>query len=369
MSNRVAIVTVYKNANYGSKLQSFALQRTVASLGYYPENLAVFPGNNKKRSRIRRMLRNPLSSIDFMRKYIHRNKIRARSSLFDSYLAQFINESNCSTREVENLIRNGSDPYYKYICGSDQIWAPNQFCSDFFLGFVSNKDSKIAYAPSIGLPRIPSELQDSYRQLISNIKFVSIREEDGARLVYELTKKEIEVVLDPTLLLSGIEWRMHSLEPDLDHPYILCYFLGYDREYRKWVEELGRRTGFQLVVLPFNTKDYTWGDHRIFKAGPREFLGLIDKANYVCTDSYHGVLLSLNLEKEFFPFLRFRHNDPLNQNSRVLNFLSRIDLAERIVDPHKSVDYGQIDWERVRRTIRDERRKSIAFLQRALNTQ
>ena len=38
---RIGIVTVYRNINFGSNLQTFALQQILLRLGYKPENLNV----------------------------------------------------------------------------------------------------------------------------------------------------------------------------------------------------------------------------------------------------------------------------------------------------------------------------------------
>lgn len=45
-----------------------------------------------------------------------------------------------------------------FVCGSDQIWAPNVFNDVYMLSFVDDEKEKVSYAASIGLPYIPNEL-------------------------------------------------------------------------------------------------------------------------------------------------------------------------------------------------------------------
>lgn len=360
---KIGIITIYGNINYGSKLQSYALQRTLEKLGYYGENIIInISGQKNQRKKLWSVIRKP--TIIF--KFISRTKYHKRAKLFDDYLKNNINVSEFTVKDIQTANQHGIQHYYKYICGSDQIWAPNQFNENYFLSFVSDIGNKIAYAPSIGLPKIPKELIVKYKELIGRIDFVSIREEDGANIIKRITGKEVPVVVDPTLLLAKDDWRKHSISPKVKSPYILCYFLGSNKNHRRWVEKLSKKTGYEIFVLPFATYDFYWGDKRIFEAGPREFLGLVDGAEIICTDSFHGMLFSINLNKEFYSFLRFKEGDKLNQNSRVLNFLEKLNLKNRIVDLNVNNDYEPIKWSQVNSQIEAERAKSLEFLKQSL---
>jgi hypothetical protein len=365
---KVGIVTVYKNINYGSKLQNYALQYKLGYFEYNSETISITSKNSVKiESKLIRLIKNPTIVWDYVLKnHLKKSALIKRKKLFDEYLTDYIKESNYNTEDIRILIEKNQSPYDLYICGSDQIWAPNQFNEDFFLAFVNNRNKKIAYAPSIGLPAIPDSLINKYKELIDDIQFLSIREKDGAYLIKEITGREAQVVLDPTLLLSKNEWRRHAIPTTIKDPYVLCYFLGTNKIHRSWVENLSKKTGYKIIVLPFVTRDFYWGDKSIFEAGPREFLGLVDGAKIICTDSYHGMLFSINFNKEFFSFLRFKDGDKLNQNSRVLNFLEKFNLKNRIVDLNVNNDYEQINWSQVNSQIEAERTKSLEFLKQSL---
>lgn len=361
---KIGVVTVYKNTNYGSKLQSFALQQVLGSLGFLAENID-FQVNKAKHNGIIELYRKIIKPSNII-KFLYRSKRYKRDIIFNEFLNEYINESAFSIPQIEKMIEEGQEPYFKYICGSDQIWAPNQFNEYLFLSFVDDRFKKIAYAPSIGLPTIPSDLINNYRNLINGIEYVSLREKDGAELVSKITKREVPVVVDPTLLLTGDKWREYAVTSKEKSPYILCYFLGSNKEHRYWVERLSKKTGYKIIVLPFATRDFSWGDKRIFEAGPKEFLGLVDGAKVVCTDSYHGMLFSLNMNKEFYSFLRFKKGEKLNQNSRVLNLLTKLELKSRIVDTNEKNIFGEINWQDVNCKIDKERAISLEFLEKSL---
>lgn len=360
---KIGIITTFQNVNYGSKLQSYAMQKKLKDMGIRGENIIwLKQASNSVFSKILRLLKKP-SSIAKIRV---RKGYRKRQQNFQKYLEENINVSIYTVDEIQELEDENKSPYSYYICGSDQIWAPNLFNEYLFLSFVADKSKKISYAPSIGLPNIPAELIEEYRKLINGIGELSIRETDGAVLIKDITGRDATVVLDPTLLLNKDEWLEHAVLTKIKFPYILCYFLGSNVKHRLWVDKLSKRTGYNTVVLPFATRDFNWGYSRIFEASPREFLGLIEGAEIVCTDSYHGMLFSINFNKEFYSFLRFKDIEKLNQNSRILNFMEKVNIKNRIVDLNDQDIYENINWPLVNSKIALERMNSLKFLERAL---
>src|SRR5690554_3457138 len=213
---KVGIVTIYRNINYGSKLQSFALQYSLKKIGVdVVENLLVHKDVQPTIKKINtifkyynlllQVFKNPYLLYDKLFKKEISRKIRDRKSKFNQYLIENISESKYSPSEIENRLNNDIQDYDYFICGSDQIWAPNQFDEAYFLGFVKDKSIKVSYATSIGLPLIPDNLISSYKKLISNIGHLSIREKDGSDIVKKITGIDVPVVLDPTLLLTRDE--------------------------------------------------------------------------------------------------------------------------------------------------------------------
>lgn len=376
---KIGIVTVYRNINYGSKLQSFALQSVLKKIGANKaENLIVCnqDKNNKKNKTIvnQKYLKKLLSLLLNPSKLFERlinNKLYRRIIKFNKYLKENINESIFSTDDIQERIKLGIHDYDFFICGSDQIWAPNQFNEAYFLGFVDNKNIKISYATSIGLPNIPENLIYKYKTLISDISHVSLREKDGAELVKNLIGEDFPVVLDPTLLLTKTEWLNHSNDYFIEDKYILCLLLGENPDHRKWINEYSLKYNVKIVTLPMKQIDYKFGNKQLFDVDPKEFISLINKATIVFTDSYHGMLFSVNFNKDFYCFMRFEDDSLINQNSRIINFLSDLNLNNRIIrcgiNYSENISISNIDWDNINRIINNKREFSIQYLKNALN--
>jgi len=358
--NKVGIITNYANTNYGSILQSYALQQALKSLGIRCENIQW--SVNKKPSLLYRTARAGYRIIaDSL------SAPRRRVERFKQFRQKYIQESKKSYSSIEELAVTNTI-YDAFICGSDQIWAPNQFHERYYLGFAGDDKLKIAYAPSIGLPKIPETLAPRMADLIKRIDHLSIREEEGARIVKSLTGRNAEVVLDPTLLLNKNEWLKVAADMPQRKKYILCYFLGENNRHRKAAESWSKKTGLPLVVLPFRDIDFKWGNIRIADAGPDIFLSLVDGAQWILTDSYHGMIFSIIMNKPFSVFMRFTEDHPLCQNSRIKHLLNRLGLMNRIVTGDTiDVNYDDMpDYKMINEIISKERTTSICYLKNAL---
>jgi hypothetical protein len=278
-------------------------------------------------------------------------------------------EENPHLFESTEELKSSNNMYDTFVCGSDQIWAPNLFHEWYYLSFVDGNGRKVAYAPSIGLPAIPEHLQSRMAHLVSSIQFLSIREKQGAEVIKQITGIDVPVVLDPTLLLNYTEWSSIAVEPEIRGDYILCYFLGENAEHRRRINEYARRTGFKTVVLPFVPNDHQWGDINIVSAGPRQFLGLVKNARIICTDSFHGTLFSVNYNKTFYTFMRFKKGDRLNQNSRIESILEIFGLQQRLVSENSlSIEeLPEIDYNPINQVLKTQRTRSLDYLASSLN--
>lgn len=358
---KVGIITNYCNQNYGSILQSYALQHTLRRMGIQGENIQW--DTNAARpllSRTARLLYRSLACLFSAR--------RRRMARFHSFRKQYIQESKVSYASVNELVPL-NDVYDAFLCGSDQIWAPNQFHERYYLNFVHIHKRKVAYAPSIGLPRIPETLKSKMTNLVRRIDHLSVREQAGANIVQQLTGREASVVLDPTMLLERDEWLKVAAGRAPKGEYILCYFLGENVQHRQAAEFWRKKTGLRLVVLPFRNIDYMWGDMQIADAGPDLFLSLINGARWILSDSFHGIVFSIIMNKPFSAFMRFTEDHPLCQNSRIEHLLNRFDLTTRVVTKESmgAYDPSLIDYGPINKEVSKERSRSIQYLKNALS--
>lgn len=369
---RIALITWFSYHNYGSALQVSALHEVLGRLPYHVDVVDYQP-KGKYTGR-----QDQGKSLGLFVDYARKGMVKltdavyspaGRERLFDSFLVERLSFTDpCPTlAELEGL----NDQYDIFVCGSDQIWAPNVFDPHYFLDFAGDDRLKVAYAPSVGLPRVDDrDVARQMARLCGRIDALSTREESGSRIVSGLTEREVATVLDPTLLLGRDDWAKVAGESGLhvDGRYLLAYMLGHDEAQWRRVYALGRRLGLPVRVIPVFGRDLRREGCIKEPVGPREFVWLLANASYVCTDSFHGVAFSVNLGREFCAFERFRSTSKINQNSRVYNLLDKVGLRDRLAtgDAADEALVEPIDWDGANERLTAEREASISWLRSAL---
>ena len=150
-------------------------------------------------------------------------------------------------------------PYDTYIAGSDQVWNINaqDFDDAYFLPFVK-KGKKIAYAVSLGAtnPNYSKE-REKYSKYVGDFTGISVREKNAQKWIRELANKDVNICVDPTLLLSTDEWEtitgereikgnIHDKDTNDDRASFLLSQLGLSDRYIRKSEVLK----MDLMTLP-----------------------------------------------------------------------------------------------------------------------
>ena len=96
--------------------------------------------------------------------------------------------------------------------------------------------------------------------------------------------------------------------------------------------------------------------------GPGEFLDLIDNAQCVFTNSFHGTALSIILNRKFY--VQFSSDT----NSRLTNIINTFDLSQCVVPMDADVaDLPQIDYEKVNAKILEKKTECTAYLKEVIS--
>lgn len=369
-NKKVGIMTWHTYNNYGSVLQAYATQKIIANnTNFTPELIQYMPKQKKvsllKRLKIKNILFKIFNSGSKLKEniYVHGEKFNDFRNKYFKY------STNCKDATELFLLNN---EYEKFVCGSDQIWAPTVFDENYFLSFVDNNSKKISYAPSIGMNSIENkEIRENMASLIKTFDSLSIREESGKEIIKSICGKNASVVLDPTLLLSKEEWKKNfqldktNIEKD---SYILCYFLGENNNYYKIVEKIAKKYNKKIVLIPGKYKDYANKKYDIVDASPDEFLRLIYNSYLVITDSFHGTIFSINFNVPFVSLRRFKDNNK-SQNSRIYNILKKVNLEDRLYN--NNLDYflekTRVDFNKSNIILQKERKESLKYLMDSLN--
>ncbi len=363
-NKKIAIMTWHSYDNYGSVLQVYALRKKIRDFGYKKVDVINYLPHTRKVKLKKRITFKNLKRKLFSKKQNIQKLTEQRASKYTYFRKKFLAYTEKCNDETDLFLLN--DQYDKFICGSDQIWAPTVFDKNYFLDFVSNDSKKIAYAPSIGLSSIDNKyVRENMGKLINKFECLSIREEQGKKIIKNITDKNAEVVLDPTLLLEKDEWNQEfNLKGDKGK-YILYYCLGNNKNNYKTAKKIAEKLRKELKVIPTDILDYK--KEKIENCGPEEFLKLIYNAYMVITDSFHGTIFSINFNVPFIAFKRFKDNK-FSQNSRIYNILKKVNLENRIYNNNMKyfLENPSVDFSNSNKIIEAERKKSIDFLQKSI---
>ena len=369
---KIGIITIIDYTNYGNRLQNYAVQEVLKSLECNVETLIYERkkeniNNIKLVDLIKKIRKITIKKIieSLVARIIKRSLIKPLESKIDKF-KQFTQKHILETRfvilddfEVEEV-----NQFDYFIVGSDQVWNPifRKGSSIDFLTFAQ-KNKRIAYAPSFGVSSIPSEYVKIYSDWISEIEYLSVREEAGAKIIKQLTGRDAIVLVDPTLMLTRKKW-LSIATAALNKPkqkYLLTYFMGeVSKDRRKKIKSVAIKNNLKIVNL-CSIKDKSRYD-----ADPGEFIDYINSASIFFTDSFHGTVFSILLEK---PFVIFdREEKTPSMNSRIDTLLAKFKLESRKAD-NINLNSGifEVDYSQVPFILEAERKKTIAYLKNALD--
>ena len=342
---RIGLFTFY-TGNFGAALQAFATQRFIReTLKRDCTIVRTRPGTPGETPLTRLILRGELfhGTLGKLRRRLRRKPPvpqyfkegqAKRAEAFRRFKQNHLILDDNPNRLYTEYYKNPPD-YDVYLSGSDQVWNPLAFsrCNPiYYLDFAPEGKPRVSYASSFAVSEIPARYRREAARLLKRFDAVSVRETEGADIVESLTGTRPPVVVDPTFLLTGGQWRALTDRPAPDEPYVLFYRLGKLNYYNTFKEHILRTTGLKPVVIPIRPEDDPGGEAD-YTIDPLDLAGLIARAALVVTDSFHGAALSINLGTPFYALLR---DDPAkkgNMNSRVLSLLARLNLTGRLITP------------------------------------
>lgn len=316
---RIGVMTFLHNENYGSTLQAWALQRTLRDMGHAAEHIDYRPSKAEKVRNLLLSGNSPKLVLEGLRKRgvkVSRPGAREKAASFDAFYREQMKLS-APCRDHAALKRQAAQ-YDLLLCGSDQIWSPVWLNPVYFLDFARKGQPKVAYAPSLGVSRLDNARKARRMAgLVKGFSAVSLREAEGAALMARITGDGPAVMPDPVLLVARETWQALAEKPRADKPYLLCYFIGEDPSYWTRAKALAEEKGLDIRVLPVTEASYHAGFALADGASPRQWLGWIDGAAYMCTDSFHGAAFATLLHRPLSIFRRYRDDDPESKNSRI----------------------------------------------------
>lgn len=351
---KIGILTFHCAHNFGAVLQCYALQETLKTMGHEVYIIDYRPDYLIKPYKIfslhRLKSKNPLKCIFKMMvelSSIQARKIRKRG--FD----QFIN----SRFQLFPISRLSEDSHFDlFIFGSDQIWNPkfNHYKLDpIFLGCSSvfSDTPKIAYAASMGMKELPNkQIEKEFSNALQSFRSISVRERSFQDYIEKVSGLKSKTVIDPTLLLTSLQYDRLIGKKMIQEDYILVYQIAGSVSLTQNISVLQKSLRKKVIdISPFSRKG--------LKYSPYDFLNLIKYADLILTTSFHGTVFSCIFQKDFYTF---SINKDIDNRSK--NLLESLSLEERMIKDISEINSKHIDYEIINKSIKMLQSEAIKWL-------
>lgn len=362
------IITMHCPLNYGAILQTYALQTYLESLGlnvrvidYRPKYVVcdqhlMYVGSEKYKNNFisrwaYRFLKAP-SKIARIRKFgrFAKNELHL-TPVYETY------------EEISEAHLNADF----FFCGSDQIWnivSGSHKDPSYFLDFVPAGKKRISYAASGNLP-VSDEVRNITFPMINKIDCISMREDSTIATIQPFINKPIVHVCDPVFLLKDDDWRElykkhSSFKPT--EKYVLVYPMGNGEENTM---DHAFKCAKQMNLPLYRISASIRKDGRVdkqFNVTPYDFLVLIDNAECIVTNSFHGTSFSVILQKQFWTCVAE------GSNQRIASILSKAGLLKRMIDKNRIIDYSEkCNFDQAAQKLKEHISRSKTFIQSSIN--
>ena len=368
---RIGLLTFSYSSNPGSVLQAYALQQTLSEKLSCDVHIINYQKQQAGKPIIgqtvfMRPLRNwtPKNIAKWIARIIeHPIRMKPYKKFFNTYYKGYP-EKRCLRQNLPLL----ENKYDKFIVGSDQVWNFDSWNVDetYFLDFVKDSSKKISYAASMGKSEIPSEKQEIAKKLLSEFSHISVREAVSVETIANLTGREATLVLDPSLLLSKDKY-LELAETPKQNNYVLLYLRENSPELEEKARAFADSQGLAFIKIFKHWKCSAAG--KAAKGlSPQQWLGYINNADYVITNSFHGICFSIIFEKQFYVDVLKKVS--VSTNPRMQCILDMFGLQARKFDCTGNLcETDPIDYIKVNKIKKEMIEKSLKYLEDSIKAE
>lgn len=330
---KIGILTLPIKNNYGGIIQLVALYHFLESKGHSP----VWIDKNHwykpvKGSIIKLLENNPLHKLYDPKDFA---KVNALHKQIRPFLEKYLPNR---TLPIDNLsqLKQATEDFDAFVVGSDQVWRL-EYVKDnyptYFLDFVPQGKTKIAYAASLGKDYWEGgeESVALVSKLLKDFDLVTVREDKGVSVCKETFGfPDAHHVLDPTFLpeVSFYKKLIDSIGFDKEIG-LFNYVLDPSPNSSKLVEKISKQKHFKINKIYLN-------DNRSSKTTTtliENWLAHFYHADFVVTDSFHGMVFSIIFNKSFLVF-----GNKERGLTRFTSLLKHLDLENRLIDVDSNTD-------------------------------
>lgn len=297
----IKIITVYNSLNPGSFLQATSLYRAINSMGYDVAFQDI---------KIRNLKKQAIKECFYLVKHLQFDRVPAKLKIVKKYINLLKEYSISSEYDVKSDI---------YVLGSDEIWnlqRPRMVKYSILWGKGLNVNRVFSYAPSLNYATADDIRENDFAlEAIEKLFSVSVRDEYSREQINKLTEREIVEVCDPTVLVYPDAYENLNRQcADKDYILVYIYAKAIANDEILAIKSFAKKEGKKIISFGASNK---WCDKNV-NGDPIDFLNYIKKADYVCTSTFHGTMLSIIYKKQFAVFG--------NKNLKVKELLNKFSL-------------------------------------------
>ena len=217
-----------------------------------------------------------------------------------------------------------------------------------------------AYAASFGDSHFDDASYAKLDERLQNFKAIALREQGMVPYVQEHAPGiPVTKVIDPTLLLEAEDYAPIVAAPQSEEKYVLLYARRYNPKMQAFAEKMAADNGWKVIEISLRATNAE--RHRMFyEAGVEEFLSLVQHAEYIITNSFHGMIFAVQFRRPFYIFSREQCD------TKIVELLSLFGLTDRLYVTGDEAPAAAIDYVQVHQRIAAARKESLSFLQKEL---
>ena len=192
---------------------------------------------------------------------------------------------------------------------------------------------------------------------------ISVREDAAVRIVNDLGY-QAECLIDPTLQVEKEEWIQIASHRLIKEKYLILMLLyNEDNGATKYARRIANEKGLKLVKISWELIRPQMVDKLMTHRSPQDFLSLFYYADFVVTNSFHGLAFSINFNRQFILVKRSEFNSRMESLLRLTGLENRIVVSEQnaIMISNEFIDYKLVNDK-----LEIERKKANEFVERII---
>ena len=367
---RIGIITFWGVSNYGTFHQAYALKNVVSKL-FPNDTVEVIPYiNDTHYSAYYEVIGHyGLRSLISPRFYINTLKrlfeIRNTRKIEKEFLSSYRGLSNGKKRmSYKSLIK---EHYDVVILGSDIIWdyTIDLFGKDSVLfGEQLNAKNIFSYAASFGTVNMDTEPYNYVIPCLKKLNSYSVRDIKSQELFLKYTKKNADIVLDPTLIWDYINDKNVDIENEYGD-YVVVYGSFFPQDMIEGIVRYSKLNNLKIICMDSGGDKYDWCDANIPQSSlePMKWAGIIKNCSVIMTCTFHGLMFGLIFKKQIC-FYKTEFIDP-----KISYIVEELNIEEPLNNSLSFDEKIEWNWDYnfISSRIDNLKNKSISFLKNSIS--